>query len=178
MYITSKSTFQRENRKGVRKGSFNTPLDELECGFPSGMDLSMLWLCPKFQRIPSRFNTFLVALSLLICWLVCFVMHGSICPHFISLRCQFDSNCVRAQGSRGPHGYADMNTTIFSWIISADISMLLKFHEYEYGYALNIVVCVIDFFLVASGADIQSRYYHFVGLLSIEKWTYNGVFIG
>ena len=32
----------------------------------------------------------------------------------------------------------DMNTIIFSWIISADISMLLKFYEYEYGYALNI----------------------------------------
>jgi len=52
---------------------------------------------------------------------------------------------------RGPHGYADMNismdifmnltdmnTIIFSWIISADVSVLLKFHEYEYGYALNI----------------------------------------
>ena len=32
----------------------------------------------------------------------------------------------------------DMNTIIFSWIISADISVLLEFHEYEYGYALNI----------------------------------------
>jgi hypothetical protein len=74
--------------------------------------------------------------------------------------------------NRGPHGYAayamnisimnltDMNTIIFLWIISADISMLLKFYEYEYGYALNIhifmdIVCVIDFFIVASGADIQ-----------------------
>ena len=30
----------------------------------------------------------------------------------------------------------DMNTGIFSWIISANISVLLKFHEYEYGYEL------------------------------------------
>jgi len=35
----------------------------------------------------------------------------------------------------------DMNTIIFSWIIS----VLLKFHEYEYEYALDIV-SVIDFF--------------------------------
>ncbi len=37
---------------------------------------------------------------------------------------------------------------------------------------------IIDFF---PGADIQgtySRYYHFVGSLSIEKWAHNGVFIG
>jgi hypothetical protein len=40
------------------------------------------------------------------------------------------------------------------------------------------IVCVIDFFIVASGVDIQSRYYHFVGSLSIEKWAHNGVFIG
>jgi len=52
---------------------------------------------------------------------------------------------------RGPHGYADMNifmdismnltdmnTIIFSWIISVDISVLLKFHEYGYGYAPKI----------------------------------------
>jgi len=32
----------------------------------------------------------------------------------------------------------DMNTIIFPWVISADISVLLEFHEYEYGYALNI----------------------------------------
>jgi hypothetical protein len=54
--------------------------------------------------------------------------------------------------NRGPHGYADMNissmdismnitdmNTIFSsWIISMNISVLLKFHGYEYGYAPNI----------------------------------------
>jgi hypothetical protein len=33
---------------------------------------------------------------------------------------------------RGPHGYADMN-----------ISVLLKFHGYEYGYALDIVTYVL-----------------------------------
>jgi hypothetical protein len=50
-----------------------------------------------------------------------------------------------------------MNTIIFSWIISADISMLLKFHEYEFGYALNIhgYSMRLDFFIVASGVDIQ-----------------------
>ena len=32
----------------------------------------------------------------------------------------------------------DMNTIIFSWIISVDISVLLKFHEYGYGYAPKI----------------------------------------
>jgi hypothetical protein len=52
---------------------------------------------------------------------------------------------------KGPHGYADMNismdismnitdmnTMFFSWIISMDISVLSKFHGYEYGYAPNI----------------------------------------
>jgi hypothetical protein len=48
---------------------------------------------------------------------------------------------------RGPHGYADMNismnitdmnTMFFSRIISMNISVLLKFHGYEYGYAPNI----------------------------------------
>jgi len=32
----------------------------------------------------------------------------------------------------------DMNTGFLSWIISADISVLSKFHGYEYGYAPNI----------------------------------------
>ena len=54
---------------------------------------------------------------------------------------------MRRTPSRSPHGYADMNismdifmnltdmdTIIFSWIIS----VLLEFHEYEYGYALDI----------------------------------------
>jgi hypothetical protein len=49
--------------------------------------------------------------------------------------------------ARGPHGYADMNisvnitdmnTMFFSWIISMNISVLLKFYGYEYGYAPNI----------------------------------------
>jgi hypothetical protein len=39
---------------------------------------------------------------------------------------------------RGPHGYADMNTMFFSWVISMNIPVLLKFHGYEYGYAPNI----------------------------------------
>jgi hypothetical protein len=91
---------------------------------------------------------------------------------------------------RGPNGYPDMNismdmnTIIFSWIISADISVLLKFHEYEYRFALNIhgysecYNCFYSCLTVASGADIHSRYlgryYHFVGSLSIEKWANNG----
>jgi hypothetical protein len=35
------------------------------------------------------------------------------------------------------HGYEDvcMNTKFFSWIISTDISMLLKIYGYEYEYA-------------------------------------------
>ena len=44
----------------------------------------------------------------------------------------------------------DMNTIIFSWIISADISMLLKFLNMntDTPSIFMDIVCVIDFFIV------------------------------
>ena len=70
-------------------------------------------------------------------------------PHALSLTDNIGKLSVWEH--RGPHGYADMNismdismnitymsTMFFSWIISMNISVLLKFHGYEYGYAPNI----------------------------------------